>query len=398
MEQKNVFKVNMFGDFEALYGDNIIIGRDDRASKPVQLFAYFLCNQNRAIPQSELIGVIIKDESDSPENVLKNIIYRLRKMIAAAGMDDSCIKYSKSSYMFAYDGEKIIDVDRFVALTAEDDAINEAERLDARLEAVKLYKGELLSRMSDEPWVVELSLKLQRRFLNCIEKLCDFTGEEEYLPELVSGLNTALGISPYDDELLCALVNALYAGKRVKEAVERCEKFSELLYNDLGIEPSAKVRELYKKVLGGTYDTFGSVVELRGLMAEEAIGGAYYCSLEVFKSIYHYSVRQTRRTGQSIFLMLCSVRENDGDRPSSGSRLSAIAATLQDVIQKSLRSGDVYARSSPSQYLLMLTDIDDDCCDIVETRLRKSFYAIGGMKETRLICEHVSAIDVEKML
>lgn len=395
--KNELFKVNMFGDFEAYYGGKVIVGRDDRASKPVQLFAYFLCNQNKPLSQSELINVILKKEGESPESVLKNIIYRLRKMISAAGMSEDCIRYSHSAYTFSYDGVKEIDIDRFLQLTEHAGSKSGEEALGERLEAVSLYKGELLSKMSDEPWVVELSLMFQRRFLNCIERLCEFRGDEEYLPKLISALNTALVISPYDDDILCALVNALYSCKRVKEAVEQCERFSELLYNDLGIEPSAKVRELYKKVLGGTYDTIASVSELRGLIAEEETNGAYYCSLEVFKSIYHFSVRQTKRTGQSIFLMLCSIREKDGDRPSSGARLSAIAATMKDTVQRSLRSGDVYARTSPSQYVLMLTDINEECCDVVEGRLRKNFYNNGGMKETRLLCEHISAIDIDKL-
>ena len=95
--------------------------------------------------------------------------------------------------------------------------------------------------------------------------------------------------------------------------------------------------------------------------------------------------------------MLCSIREKDGDRPSSGARLSAIAATMKDTVQRSLRSGDVYARTSPSQYVLMLTDINEECCDVVEGRLRKNFYNNGGMKETRLLCEHISAIDIDKL-
>ncbi len=393
----NIFKVNMLGDFEAYFGDKVIVDKNDRASKPVQLFAYFLCNQNKPLSQSELIKVVLKNEGESPESVLKNIVYRLRKMISAAGMSEDCIKYSRSAYIFSYDGEKEIDVEQFLELTDKAGKRTDEDALDERMKAVSLYKGELLSKMSGEAWVVELSLTLQRRFLDCIDKLCEFTGNEAYLPQLILALNTALLISPYDDDILCALVNALYSCKRVREAVEKCESFSELLYNDLGIEPSLKVRELYKKVLGGSYDTISSVFELRGLISEEESNGAYYCSLEVFKSIYHFSVRQTKRTGQSIFLMLCSVREKDGDRPSSGARLSAITATVKDTVQRSLRSGDVYARTSPSQYILMLTDINEECCDVVEARLRKNFYANSGMKETRLLCEHISAIDIDRL-
>ena len=73
--------VTMFGGFEVTYGETAVIPRDARNSKVVQLFQYLLCRRGSMIPQGELIEVLLGEaDCANPLAVLKNIVYRLRKM------------------------------------------------------------------------------------------------------------------------------------------------------------------------------------------------------------------------------------------------------------------------------------------------------------------------------
>ena len=78
--------VTMFGGFEVTYGETAVIPRDARNSKVVQLFQYLLCRRGSMIPQGELIEVLLGEaDCANPLAVLKNIVYRLRKLLGERG-------------------------------------------------------------------------------------------------------------------------------------------------------------------------------------------------------------------------------------------------------------------------------------------------------------------------
>ena len=84
----------------------------------------------------------------------------------------------------------------------------------------------------------------------------------------------------------------------------------------------------------------------------EAEKGAFLCDFEIFKHFYRLELRSAERAGQSVFLCLftmSSTKETTG----IGAMMNAMEK-LQDVIICSLRRGDVVARFSPLQFILML--------------------------------------------
>ena len=79
------FIVRMLGGFSVYYGERPIVSERSRNSKVTQLLEYLLMNRRRGVPQEELIEVLLAgEESESPANVLKNLIYRLRKLFIAS--------------------------------------------------------------------------------------------------------------------------------------------------------------------------------------------------------------------------------------------------------------------------------------------------------------------------
>ena len=72
---------------------------------------------------------------------------------------------------------------------------------------------------------------------------------------------------------------------------------------------------------------------------------SYFCNLEVFSNIYRFVVRHMERSGQSVFLMLCTITELDGAPPESGDRTQKIIEHFHDSVKASLRRGDAYTRS-----------------------------------------------------
>ena len=73
----------------------------------------------------------------------------------------------------------------------------------------------------------------------------------------------------------------------------------------------------------------------------------------MFRDIYQLERRAIERTGDSIFLCLLTLYEEEGSEAKSYF-LKRAMEHLDDAIAASLRRGDVYTRYSVSQYLILL--------------------------------------------
>lgn len=397
---KKALKVRMFGAFEVYYGDEPVVTQDSRNSKVVQLLQYLLCNRNQMILQDELVSVILDDdETDNPIGTLKNLVYRLRKLLEEAGVPRDSVQYKKNAYGFCGTMPCEIDAEQFMMLAKKSVDVQGEEKMELCLRAIDLYRGGFLPRGSGETWVMGFSVQYQDTYCNFFREAYGIARENEQHEELVTRLRFAVKLYPYEEDLALMYIDCLYRTKRAKEATEAYDAVVATLQNDLGIGPSERLKALYKEITGGMQEVAASAADVRRRMEEEEYRkGAFYCNSEVFTSLYRFVVRHMERSGQSVFLMLCTLTEANGDPPESGDRMSMVAKRFQDAVELSLRRGDAYTRYSPSQFLLMLMEINQESCNIVAERLRQHFYKGTKMNQIRLACKAISAADMDKVI
>lgn len=401
MEGKTLY-IEMFGGFQVFLDAEPIITKESRNSKVLQLMQYLVCNHGRMVPQDELIGVIIgSEECENPVGTLKNLVYRLRKLLESSGVSGELIQYKKGAYGFCDTISCRIDEEEFTALvgrirSGED---SEEDTFELCLNAIDLYKGVFLPKTSGEPWVMGHSVQFQEMYSECFRKaygIAEKTGKQD---NLVSRLQKAAALYPYEEDLSLMYIYCLYETKRVKEAMEVYDSTITTLFDDLGIGPSERLQKLYQKMTGGMQEIALSVADVRSKIGEnEYEKGAYFCNLEVFSNIYRFVVRHMERSGQSVFLMLCTITGLDGAPPESGDKTQKVIEYFHDSVKASLRRGDAYTRYSPSQFLLMLMEIKLENCDIVSERLRRNFYKHPKMNQMRLACKSISAADMDFMM
>ncbi len=400
--KEQTFYVEMFGNFTVKFGAIPVVTSESRNSKVMQLLQYLMCARNRLVPQDELIGILLgDDECENPVGTLKNLIYRLRKLLEGAGIKQECVKYQKGAYGFCNDVPCVIDKEEFDRLTKQIREGKEPEPkiLQMCLKAVDLYKGGFLPKSFSEPWVMGYSVEYQELYCEVFRKAYEIvskTGEQDIL---ISKLQKAVALYPYEEDLALMYIYCLYETKRVKEAMEVYESTTATLLDDLGIGPSERMQELYHQMTGGMQEVATSVLDVRSKIGEnEYEKGAYFCNVEVFSNIYRFIVRHMERSGQSVFLMLCTITELDGSPPESGDRTKKITENIHTAVKASLRRGDAYTRYSPSQFLLMLMEINQENCMVVADRLRRNFYQHPKMNQVRLTCKSISAADMDMMM
>lgn len=182
-----------------------------------------------------------------------------------------------------------------------------------------------------------------------------------------------------------ALIDALYGRSdvenkngsligmsRYKDGLDVYKRTTKLMFDELGLSPSAGMLERFKLMGERTSQAAGAIEDIKYRLREkESIEGAYYCTYPSFVDVYHVFGRMMERTGMSVFLMLCTLDfiniETDNENQKYYSEL------LRESIQKAVRKGDFYTRYNIQQYLVMLIGITQENCTLVSKRINKEF-------------------------
>ncbi len=397
---ENQLKVYLFGEFEVFFGDLPIVTKETRNSKVIQLLQYFVCNRNKLIPQNDLIDILLQDEeSDNPAGTLKNLVYRLRKQLEGAGLSKDSIVYKKNAYGFFCDSPLYIDAETFLELVSMMDSAKDGDLLDICISALEIYRGDFLEKASDKPWVVDYSLKFQEMYFTCLDTAFELAGRLGDFNRIIKYLRVATLLYPYEENLHIMHITCLYKMNHIKDALKAYENVSSLLFNELGVSPSQHLKDLFNTITDGMNEVTESIFDIRKKLSEADYGeGPYFCNLGVFSDVYRFVVRHMERSGKSVFLMLCNMRESDGSMPKSGERMNQIDLCFHDAVNKTCRRGDVYTRYSKTQFLLMLVEINMESCDVVAERLKSCFYKMPKMGKIVLECKCISATDVDQII
>jgi DNA-binding SARP family transcriptional activator len=216
------------------------------------LLALLLCNANRVVSRDGLIDELFVDQlGRSHERMLRVQVYRLRKALADSEGEPRLIARSPGYLLRVGAGE--LDLERFEALSGDGRAALErgdavrAARLLRKAEG--LWRGRPLADLEFEPFA---RLEIQR-----LEELRLLTVEDRIEAELALGRHADLCAElaaltseyPLRERLRGQLMLALYRSERRADALAVYRQTSEMLRDELGLDPSRTLRELERSIL-----------------------------------------------------------------------------------------------------------------------------------------------------
>ena len=108
---KPVIQVKMFGGFTITMDDKSMGDSDNRSRKAWNLLSYLVINRRKDVSINELFQAIWQDGmQDNPYGALKTLVFRVRKMMEAAGFpSQDLILNQKGAYMWNPSWELSID-------------------------------------------------------------------------------------------------------------------------------------------------------------------------------------------------------------------------------------------------------------------------------------------------
>ena len=372
-------QVQMLGQFTLRYGDRTISDSDDRSRRVWSLLAYMLYNHGRSFAQEELIRLYWSnsEKSADPGNALKSIFHRIRTALdkLQPGLGRLLIRRKAGRYFWNNAMPLSLDIEDFEAhFHAAEAAGDDDVRLAEYQAALALYAGDPLPRMTDEIWTIPIVAYYHSLYTRAAAGAIELLEKQERTAEAVALCRRAIHIEPYQEDLYEHLMRGLLRTGDMKGAMSVYEGMSELLLAHFGVMPSETLRTLYRQATRTVNDRTLTMDEVCSQLEEPAPhSGAMVCEYDFFKILYRAEARSIARNGHSANICLLSVSGKDGEMLARRS-LDPAMNNLQVLVQNNLRRGDVIARCSISQYIILLPQANYENSRMVADRLVSAFY------------------------
>ena len=364
----NEVRIEMLGGFVMVSNGNRITEQEKRSSKIWKLLQYLVVNRHKTVSQEELMDVFFdSDFVGNPGSSVRTMIYRARNALASGGLTfaDEMILSGRGGYAWNNAVRCSIDVEEFEALCKKAGTVlDRDERLKILMQAAELYRGDFLPSSSGEMWVMPLARWYRSLYFSCVHEalvLLNETGRDAEAEELSV---KALRMDPFDETILEYHLRSLLAQGKNLKALDEYKRMESMFYDELGVDFSENLRALYYEI---QHPEANEGLSLEATLAEwqsEADSpGAFYCDLSVFRIVYQIEARAASRSGRATFIVRIDTKHElkvkDG----------GVMKHLSDAIVRTLRKGDIYTRSGPGQYMLMLHKLTYENCKMLVHRI-----------------------------
>ena len=273
-EPRGLLQFRMLGPLEAWRGDTPLRlgGERQRA-----LLALLLVHANHLVRTEQLVDQLLGgDVSDQALNTTRVAVSRLRRLLEDGDPGELLLTQAGGYVLNA--GPEQLDVARFErlfsdgrGLLAGGDAASAAARLR---EALALWRGPPLADLAVLEFVRPEIRRLEELRLLAVMERIDADLALGAHAELIPELEGLVASNPLQERLRVQLMLALYRAGRQAEALQVYRQTSELLREELGLEPSRGLKELERQILrqDPTLELApGAVTMPSGTMEERAV-------------------------------------------------------------------------------------------------------------------------------
>lgn len=374
---ENTVKVQMFGEFSLSCGGVVVGGGNDRSRKVKNLLAYLICSRERMVPVDELIRILGGDKKNAaPVAALRTTLYRARRTIEPieeqVGL--SLIITQNGMYGWNPDAAVELNTEQFESMVRS--GIPEGpERTEYCGKMLKLFCGDFLRCLAGEPWVEPFAEYYRELYIAALEKAAPVLIESGLGRETAEYCREAIRVSPYHEPLYRWLMYAYASLGDAADAAAAYEELRTLLYKELGVIPEEETQRVYQELVlnaGGSALTPDSIRSQ--LQERDPVPGALICDYSSFKLFYQAEARAAARRGDAIHIGVLSLLGRDG-KPLSMRSLERAMEQLHAQISKSLRTGDIAACCSASQYILMFVQANYENSTQVCERVVQAFFS-----------------------
>lgn len=380
MGEREVMKVQLMNKFQLTYHSNTLDEESIHSSKGVKLLVFLLLHRKKPVSVQELYELFGSGErsAKNPYGFLKNLVYRMRNLLKQLGPEEFIISTYKG-YGWNPEIPVQIDVENFENLCKKvKKSTVGGVKSDGKKheEAVKAFHGPLTEVLSDEHWVISISVYYTSLYLEIVKELVTIYDREAEYEKLVNLCRSAIQYEFLDEDLNYWLIKGLIGLRKPEEALGQYKQAAKTYQDELGDRKLEKIRPLYEELMA-VMETEAEPLEKILQQIDNGAGkkGACFCDKGIFLHICGIESRRKQRSRgeDSLLLMTLTVEGLESKEGLEEFLLKQGRKKLRNVISSSLRVGDVVTEYSTRQFAMLLASCGREDSKKVAQRLIKNF-------------------------
>lgn len=373
-------RINLMGTFQISSGDVTLREKDIRSVRGIKLLTFLVLNRKRIVTIQELEEFLIRQETEgnfeNADGYVKNLVYRVRKILKAIGP----YPYITTGYKnYAWNPKIPVIVDVEIFKQQYENARNCPD-----LEQKKILYKELLYSwrpltgvLTDEYWMMGIDTYYTSVFLEAVKNLAGILEKENKYKELVQLCRYAMPVEPLDEDIRFWLIKTLILQKRTGEALKEWENARRVWKKQLQGYFPERLNSLYKDIISSSISNEPDPMKiLRSLMkfAREKQGGRY-CAQEIFEQLCLFLVGRNKGSENEEYLILFTLVAGDLEKQEKkqGFTLRNGRNKFVNILLKDLEHGDVFTELGTRQFAVLPAECSEKKCEQTAGRLIEKF-------------------------
>lgn len=373
-------RINLMGTFQISSGDVTLREKDIRSVRGIKLLTFLVLNRKRIVTIQELEEFLIRQETEgnfeNADGYVKNLVYRVRKILKAIGP----YPYITTGYKnYAWNPKIPVIVDVEIFKQQYENARNCPD-----LEQKKILYKELLYSwrpltgvLTDEYWMMGIDTYYTSVFLEAVKNLAGILEKENKYKELVQLCRYAMPVEPLDEDIRFWLIKTLILQKKTGEALKEWENARRVWKKQLQGYFPERLNSLYKDIISSSISNeLDPMKILRSLMkfAREKQGGRY-CAQEIFEQLCLFLVGRNKGSENEEYLILFTLVAGDLEKQEKkqGFTLRNGRNKFVNILLKDLEHGDVFTELGTRQFAVLPAECSEKKCEQTAGRLIEKF-------------------------
>lgn len=375
---EKILQVKTFGKFSITYNGKSLFERKIGETQFTSLVQLLIHERENGVSREQMETELFADrEVENVHHALQSVIYNAKKRLRKAGLPDiNYIEIKNGIVYWTKEIEVWEDASEFERLYKE---VENEKDTDARImyleQMFKIYSGEFLTTRQSVMWVAAEARRYEAMFQECVkEAAAIYRSRQEYM-QLESLGKYAAAMEPFA-EWESLNMEAMVALGRYEEATNLYADTAERYFKERGVKLSKKLLDSLNQLGNQVIHSYEVLDNIQESLKEQGCAerkGAYLCSYPMFRGIYQQLVRMLERSGQSIYIMLCTIVDSKGMPMKEGAQLESLSKRLEQAICTAVRSSDVVNHYSKGQYLVLLINTTREDCEIIQKRINQKF-------------------------
>ncbi|MEO7658131.1 MAG: BTAD domain-containing putative transcriptional regulator, partial [Pyrinomonadaceae bacterium] len=218
------------------------------------IFCYIATRKHRRVPKDVLIEAFWgNEEFEAIEKNFHPTISHIRKALnSRQSFKQNFIVFRDGAYQLNPEFSYRIDTENFIDFIAAAEVAKKEKRdgdLRENLEsAYNLYRADFMEGLYED-WAEEQRHFYREQFSRVLNALAKLSVAEKKWADALKFANQILVIDPYREDLHRLVMKVLAAQSKPAAVKKHFEQMTEILKQELGIEPSAETRQLFNDLI-----------------------------------------------------------------------------------------------------------------------------------------------------